>query len=106
MLIDLSKVARRLWGQEVRVDLPAQRRAYLRAFSSPEGKQHLMPDILEFTGFFKHAPMHGNPYEQGRLQGRRDVALHILENLNLQPVDLYAIMKGQAIIKPEDFTNG
>lgn len=105
-MIDLRKVAHRVFGREVNVDLPAQRRAYLSAFSSPDGKRHLMADILEFTGVLKPAPMHSDIFAQGRVQGRRDVGLHILENLNLQPVDLYAILKGQPIIKPEDFTNG
>lgn len=106
MPVDLSKLAHRVFGREVQVDLPARRRAYLHAFGSPEGKRHLMADLLEYTGVLKHAPMHGDAYDQGRVQGRRDVGLHILEHLNLNPVDLYAILKGQPIINPEDFTNG
>jgi hypothetical protein len=103
--VNLRKIARRVFGQEVEVDLPAQRNAFRAAFSSPAGKRHMLPDILEYTGVLKPAPMHGDVYAQGRVQGRRDVGLHILEHLNLQPVDLYAILKGQPIIKPEDFTN-
>lgn len=105
-MIDLRKVAHRVFGREVTIDLPARRRAYLRAFTSPEGKRHLMADVIEFTGVLKSAPMHGDVYAQGRVQGRRDVGLHILEHLNLEPAELYAILKGQPVIKPEDFTNG
>jgi hypothetical protein len=105
-MIDLSRLAHRIFGQEVAVDLPARRRAYLRAFGSPEGKRHLMADIIEFTGVLAPAPQHGDAYKQGRVQGRRDVGLHILEHLNLEPADLYAIWKGMPSIRPEDFTNG
>ena len=105
-MIDLRRVAHRVFGREVTVDLQARARAYRVAFGSPDGKRHILSDILEYTGVLKSAPMHGDPFAQGRVQGRRDVGLHILENLNLQPVDLYAIVKGQPIIKPEDFTNG
>ncbi len=106
-MIDLRKVAHRVFGREVPIDLPARRRAYLDAFNSPNGKRHLMPDIMEFTGVLRRAPVGtATQYEQGRVQGRRDVGLHILEHLNLQPVDLYAILKGEPIIRPEDFTNG
>lgn len=105
-MIDLRKIAHRVFGQEVTIDLPSRRRAFLSAFGTPAGKQYLLPAILEYTGVLKPAPMHSDVYAQGRVQGRRDVGLHIIEHLNLQPVDLYAILKGQPIIKPEDFTNG
>ncbi len=105
-MVDLKKLARTVFGKEVEVDLPAKRMAYLRAFNNPEGKRHILPDILEFTGFLRSAPMHGDPFMQGRIQGRRDVGLHILEQLNLDPVELYAILKGQVRLKQEDFSNG
>ncbi len=105
-MIDLRKVAHRVFGREVTIDLPARRRAYLSAFNSPDGKRHLMADLIEYTGVLKPAPMHGDAYAQGRVQGRRDVGLHILEHLNLEPVELYSILKGEPIIKPGDYTNG
>ncbi len=106
MTIDLRKVAHRVFGLQVTIDLPARRRAYLDAFNSPNGKRHLMADLIEYTGVLKPAPMHGDAHMQGRVQGRRDVGLHILENLNLSPAELYAIIRGEPVIKPEDFSNG
>ena len=102
-MIDLRKVAHRVFGREVMVDLVARARAYRVAFASPDGKRHILPDLIGYTGVLKPAPLHGDPYAQGRVQGRRDVGLHILENLTLTPAELYAIVKGQPVIKPEDF---
>lgn len=106
MIVDLRKLTRRVFGREVAVDLVAQRAAYRAAYTSPTGKRELLPDLIEFTGVLKPAPMHGDLYAQGRVQGRRDVGLHILEYLGLEPAELYAILKGQANIRQEDFTNG
>jgi hypothetical protein len=103
MSVDLSKLKRLIFGNAVPVDLHARVQAYRRAFTSPLGKQHILPDILEFTGVLKPAPANPDPIVQARWQGRRDVGLHILENLTLQPHELYAILKGQPIITPEDF---
>ena len=106
MIPDLTKLKRFIFGQEVKVDLPARVQAYRIAFNAPTGKQHILPDILEFTGVLSPAPVRANEFEQGRAQGRRDVGLHILENLTLTPIELYAILRGQPIIKPEDFQHG
>ena len=105
-MIDLTKTYRALFGRRVQVDLPAQAKAYRVAFSSPDGKRYILPDLLSYTGVLRAAPLHEGEFAQGRVQGRRDVGLHILENLNLQPVELYAILKGQPIITQEDFDNG
>ncbi len=102
-MIDLTKLKRLIFGREVTVNLPAQGRAYRMAFTSPDGKRYILPDILHYTGALVPAPLHGDAFAQGRVQGRRDVGLHILENLHLQPMELYAILKGQPIITPEDF---
>lgn len=99
-MIDLSKL-RGASGRKV--DLPAQTLAYKRAFGSPEGKLHIMPDLIEFTGFLRPAPDGDSLFAQGRAQGRRDVMLRILGNLHLSSEELYAMLKGQPIIKPEDF---
>jgi hypothetical protein len=74
------------------------------AFGSPDGKKHILPGILEFTGVLAPAPMHGDDFSRGRAQGRRDVGLHILEHLHLEPEEIYAILKGQPIIKEGDFS--
>lgn len=106
MMTDLRKLTRRVFGREVIVDLVAQRIGYRAAFLSPTGKRDLLPDLIDYTGVLKPAPLHGDLYAQGRVQGRRDVGLHILENLSLEPVELYAIMKREPNIKPEDFLHG
>jgi hypothetical protein len=103
MAIDLTKLKRLIFGRQVTVDLPAQTRAYRTALASPDGKRNLLPDLIHYTGVLAPAPLHGDAFAQGRVQGRRDVGLHILENLHLQPMELYAILKGQPIITPEDF---
>src|ERR1700693_632283 len=105
-MVDLTKAVRRIFGREVQVNLPAMARAYRMALTSPDGKRHIMPDILNYTGVLRPAPLGGDQFTQGRVQGRRDVGLHILENLTLQPMELYAILKGQPIITPEEFTDG
>jgi hypothetical protein len=103
---DLHRLKRYIFGREVQVDIPARVQAYRIALTSPSSKQHIMPDILEFTGVLSPAPVRASEFEQGRAQGRRDVGLHILENLTLTPIELYAILRGQPIIKPEDFQHG
>ncbi len=105
-MIDLTKLKRLIFGREVTVDLPARVQAYRVALTSPAGKTHILPDILEFTGVLSPAPVTHNEFAQGRAQGRRDVGLHILENLTLPPQELYAILRGVPTIKPEDFNNG
>ena len=106
MSVDLTKLKRLIFGREVLVDLSARVQAYRIALSSPSAKTHILPDILEFTGVLSPAPVSHSEFAQGRAQGRRDVGLHILENLTLPPVELYAILRGQPIIKPEDFQHG
>ncbi len=105
-MINLRKLAHRVFGIERPVDLPARAHAYRLALTSPDGKKHILPDLIDFTGVLRPAPLHGDAFAQGRVQGRRDVGLHVLENLSLKPIELYAIWVGQPIIKPEDFQHG
>ena len=105
MIADLGRLYRGIFGQPVLVDLKSRSRAFRAAFCSPDGKRHILPDLLEFTGVLAPAPVNSDPVVQARAQGRRDVGLHILENLTLEPHELYAILKGTPIIRPGDFSN-
>ncbi len=105
-LPDLTKIYRWVFGARVEIDIPARRTAYLRSLATPDGKKHVLPDLIEYTGVLSPAPPSTNVFAQGRAQGRRDVGLHILENLNLEPAELYAILRGNPHIKPGDFQHG
>ena len=102
-MVDFHHLYRYAFGKQVEVDLLARGRAYRVAFTSPDGKKHILPDLLEFTGVLSPALANPDPMIQARAQGRRDVGLHILENLTLEPDELYAILRGKPNIKPEDF---
>ncbi len=105
-MADLHKQKRLILGQDVGVDLPARTQAYRIALMSPSGKIHILPDILDYTGVLSHGPASNDPYVHMRALGRRDVGLHILENLILTPEELYSIWRGKPNIKQEDFTRG
>lgn len=103
MSIDLTKLIGR-WGR--RVDLVEQTRVYKNALLSPTSKQYILPDLAEFCGVLDPAPSDGDQFKQGRAAGRRDVWLHMQSFLNLEPHEIYALLKGSPIINAEDFQHG
>jgi hypothetical protein len=86
----------RLWSYE------EQLKAYKLAFRNPAGMIALA-DILDYCGVADEAPMRGGEYVHGYAAGRRSVGLRIQERLHLTHEELYDLLKGRSILKPEDF---
>jgi hypothetical protein len=61
----------------------------------------VIADLMEFCGAVDEAPKSGDPFIQGRAAGRRDVWLRIQHHRHLREHELYALMKGEPLTKPE-----
>jgi len=91
-VIDLTRLTSR-FGR--RVDLQHQVQAY-RAIP-----QIVIADLIEFCGAVDQAPKEGDPFVQGRAAGRRDVWLRIQHHLGLREHELYALLKGEPLVKSQ-----
>ena len=85
------------------IGLKDQLQAFKLSFCTLLAKKHVMPYLLEYTGFLYPAPDTDSAFAQGRAQGRRDVMLQILHQVNLEEADLYAMLQGRPVIKEGDF---
>lgn len=93
----------RWWGRLYSVF--ERSKAYNLTFRSPSG-EIVLAELLAFCGVADEAPRVDSMFEQGRVAGRRDVGLRIMEHLNLRPEELYAVLQGRSILKPADFQRG
>lgn len=84
----LAKVRRRLGGW---FTIGALARSYHLTFLSDPGKDVVLPDLMEYTGLLDFAPKDGTEFQRGRLEGRRDVMLHIQQRLRLSEAELFAL---------------
>lgn len=96
----ISKGFKTIWGRIGSREDNAK--AYRLTFRNPAGLI-VLADLLGCSGVAEPAPMIADPFAQGRVAGRRDVGLHIQERLNLSHEELYDLLKGRSILKPEDF---
>ena len=94
---------RSLWGRWY--SLRDRETAFKLTFRNPSGEITLA-DLLDFCGVFDEAPWHGDQFSQGRVAGRRDVGLRILEHLHLTHEEMYAVIQGRSILKKPDFERG
>lgn len=91
-MLDLARLRGR-FGR--RVDLPQQVRSYRRI--PPD----VLSDLAEFCGAMDPAPLEGDQFKQGRVAGRRDVWLRIQQHCCLDEAEIYALLKGQPLVKLE-----
>lgn len=77
---------------------------YKLALRSPPGINHVLPDLAEFCRAGEMLPPSvTDPFTVGRAIGRLDVWLRIQQHLNLSDEEIFALLKGQSILRPEDF---
>jgi hypothetical protein len=88
------------WGRQF--TLADRAKAYKLTFRNPAGLIALA-DLMEYCGVADEAPSRGGEFVQGRAAGRRDVGLRIQEHLQLSHEELYDLIRGRNILKPEDF---
>lgn len=65
---------------------------YKQALSSPAG-EYLLASLLDFTGFYKQS-FSDNPHITSFNEGKRAVALHIIQFLDLKEEDLRNLVRG------------
>ena len=64
---------------------------YRQALSDKDG-QFLLASLLDFTGFYKQS-FSSDPYQTAFNEGRRSVALHIIQMLDLKEEDLRNLVR-------------
>lgn len=90
------------FGREA--DLTEQRKAYQIAFNGPGAKLYVLPDLAEFCGIGRPLPTDSEDIQ--RAAGRQDVWLHIQQYLNFNEEEVFAMLKGNPIVKqPVGYTN-
>lgn len=67
-------------------------RAYQDALRQGDG-QFLLASLLDFTGFYKQS-FSSDPYQTAFNEGKRAVALHIIQMLDLKEQDLRDLVRG------------
>lgn len=83
-----------------KIDLNDQVTAYRAVFVSALGRRHVLPDLAEFCGVGR--PLPHDPVELQRAAGRRDVWDHIQTYLHFPEAEVYAVLKGEPIVRQQD----
>jgi hypothetical protein len=78
-------------------DLMEQAKAYRIAFGQPGAKLYVLPDLAEVCGVGR--PLPTDPGALQRAAGRQDVWLHLQRYLNFTEEEVYAMLKGNPIVK-------
>lgn len=65
---------------------------YKEALKSPAG-EFLLASLLDFSGFYKQS-FSSDPYQTAFNEGKRAVALHIIQMLDLKEEDLRNLVRG------------
>lgn len=73
----------------------ADARAYERVFATPEG-QRVLHDILRAGGILAIAHVAGDPFATAFQDGRRSLALHIIDQLRWNEAALNKLAQAQA----------
>lgn len=76
-----------------KVDLPLQVAEYHRI------PPNVMFDLADYCGAIDPAPKDATEFQRGRREGRRDVWLRIQAHRNLTYPEVYALLKGEFIVK-------
>jgi hypothetical protein len=66
--------------------------AYKQAFNGPAG-EFLLASILDFAGFYKQS-FSSDPYQTAFNEGKRAVALHLIQILAMTEEDLRNLVRG------------
>jgi hypothetical protein len=82
------------WGRKYFL---SERRAAYRNFREAPHARVIIADLMEFTYALEAAPLEGNEFMQGRMAGRRDVFLRIMQHCHLNEKELYNIYTGRPI---------
>ena len=78
-------------------DLAEIAKSYRIGFGQNGAKQYLLPDLAEFCGVGR--PLPEDPGKAQRAAGRQDVWLRIQQFLNFPEDEVYAMLRGEPIIK-------
>jgi hypothetical protein len=66
--------------------------AYKQALSGPDG-EYLLASLMDCTGFYKQS-FSTDPYQTAFNEGKRAVALHIIQFLDIREEDLRNLVRG------------
>lgn len=93
------------WGR--RQTLQQRIIGYVQTFRSPPGVTYVLPDLAEYCRAAEEPVPAGttDPFEIGRRIGRLDVWRRIQDHLHLDEEELYALARGRASLRPEDFSH-
>lgn len=69
-----------------------KQQTYKQAFEGPAG-EFLLASLLDFSGFYKQS-FSSDPYQTAFNEGKRAVALHIIQLLDLKEEDLRNLVRG------------
>lgn len=65
---------------------------YKEAFNGPTG-EFVLASLFDFTGFYKQSYVQGDPHITSFNEGKRAVALHILQLLALKEEDVRELVR-------------
>lgn len=68
-----------------------KQRTYKQALSGPVG-EYLLASLLDFTGFYKQS-FSADPYQTAFNEGKRAVALHLIQFLDMKEEDLRNLVR-------------
>lgn len=90
------------WGRSFR--LADRVKAYVLTFRTPTGTAEVLPDLAEFCHAAEPYPAGStDQFTLGRWMGRYDVWRRISDHLHLTEEEMYSLLQGRNILKPEDF---
>lgn len=72
--------------------LNKKQQKFKEALSGPAG-EFLLASLLDLTGFYKQS-FNENPYQTAFNEGKRSIALHIVQMLDLKEEDLRNLVRG------------
>jgi hypothetical protein len=65
---------------------------YKQALTTPAG-EYLLASLLDFSGFYRQS-FSSDPYQTAFNEGKRSVALHLIQFLDLKEEDLRNLVRG------------
>lgn len=93
------------WGR--RQTLRQRLAGYKACFRSPPGITYVLPDLVEYCRGAEEVVPAGvtDPLTIGIYIGRHQVWRRINDHLHLNEEEMYALARGRASLKPEDFSH-
>ncbi len=73
--------------------LNKKQRTYKRVFNGGSDGEYILASLLDFAGFYKQS-FGGDPHQTAFNEGKRAVALHIIQMLDLREEDLRNLVRG------------